>query len=377
MKLIHTSDWHFGMPVGTSNYEDCQRFFLDRLYDLIRQEKVEAVLCAGDVYDSGLVGADAIALFNDAATTLCAELGVQFVVIAGNHDSAARLAVCRELLRPAGLHVTGRLEREIKPVLLDSGRVAIYPLPFFGRDEVIALFPQEKGRIHTDEDAMEVVCDHIRKTMSPNRRNIVMAHAFVVDAELSESDRSARVGYATAVSGTVFRDFDYVALGHIHKPQILSDHIRYSGSPIKYAFGSEETQEKGVVLLDTDTMQQSFIPLPLLRDRKTVAGTYEALTARTDLSDDYLRLQVTDRYPGLELMSDLRQRFPYLLELSGKSLTDGESMSALSVEELERMDEEAIMVKFLAENFQEDPTEGQLALFREVLAWSEEEVDLG
>ncbi len=377
MKLIHTSDWHFGMPVGTSNYEDCQRYFLDRLYDLIRQENVAAVLCAGDIYDSGVVSADAIALYNDAATTLCAHLGVQFIAIAGNHDSAARLSVCRELLKPAGLHVTGRLERDVQPVILDSGNVAVYPLPFFGRDEVIALFPEEKEHIRSYEDAMAVVCQHIRKTMDPSRRNIVMSHAFIVDAELSESDRSARVGYATAVSKDVFQGFDYVALGHIHKPQIIGDHIRYSGSPIKYAFGSEESQEKGVVLIDTDTMTQTFIPLPLLRDRKTVTGTYEELIQRTDLENTYLRLQVTDRYPGLELMADLRQRFPYLLEMAGKSLTEGESLTALSVEELERMDEEDIMVKFMAENFSYDPTEDQLALFREVLAWSHEEEDKG
>lgn len=377
MKLIHTSDWHFGMPLGTSNYEDCQRYFLDRLYDLIRRENVGAVLCAGDVYDSGIVGADAIALYNDAATTLCADMGLQFIAIAGNHDSAARLAVCRELLKPAGLHVTGRLEREVQPVILDGGRVAVYPLPFFGRDEVIALFPEEKANIRSYEDAMALVCETIRATMNPDRRNIVMAHAFIVDAELSESDRSARVGYATAVSKEVFRGFDYVALGHIHKPQVIGRHIRYSGSPIKYAFGSEEQQDKGVVLIDTDTMTQTFVPLPLLRDRKTVTGTYEELIHRTDLAEDYLRLQVTNRYPGLELLADLRQRFPYLLEVAGKSLTESESLAALSVEELERMNEEDIMVKFMAENFSYDPTEDQLALFREVLAWSQEEEDKG
>ena len=377
MKLIHTSDWHFGMPIGTGSYEDSQRYFLHHLYDLIRREQVEAVLCAGDIYDSGVVGADAIALYNDAATTLCGKLGVQLIAIAGNHDSAARLAVCRELLKPAGLHVTGRLEREIQPVMLNGGQVAVYPLPFFGRDEVIALYPEEREHIRTYEEAMALLCEKIRATMNPNCRNILMAHAFVVDAELSESDRSARVGYATAVSKEVFRGFDYVALGHIHKPQIIDHHIRYSGSPIKYSFGSEEQQEKGVVLIDTDTMTQTFVPLPLLRDRKTVTGTYDELITRTDLAGDYLRLQVTDRYPGLELLSDLRQRFPYLLELAGKSLEESESLTALSVEELERMDETDIMLKFMAENFGYDPTEEQLALFREVLAWSQEEGDKG
>ena len=375
MKIIHTSDWHFGMPVGTGNYRESQEYFLRKLYDLIREEDVQAVLCAGDIYDSSVVNAEAIALFNSAATTLCAELGVSFILIAGNHDSAPRLASCRELLRASGMYVTGRLERDIVPVLLDNGNTAIYSVPFFGRDEVIALFPERKEEIRSQETAMKVVCDHIRENMKPERRNILMAHALIVDAELSESDRSARVGFATAVSKDVFEGFDYVALGHIHKPQIISEHIRYSGSPLKYSFGNEEAQTKGVVLIDTETMEQRFVPLPLLRDRMTVSGTYEEIIARDDLRDCYLRLNITDRYAGLELQADLRERFPYLLELQGKGLSESGDISALSVEELETMDETDIMLKFMAERFHYEPNDRQLALFRDVLAWSREEVE--
>lgn len=374
MKIIHTSDWHFGMPIGTGNYQDSQKYFLDRLYELIREEEVGAVLCAGDLYDSSVANAEAIALFNEAATKLCVELGVKFILIAGNHDSAARLASCRELLKASGMYVTGRLERNIEPVLLDDGKTAVYSIPFFNRDEVIAMFPERKEEIRSQETAMMVVCDHIRETMDPGRKNIVMSHSLIVNAELSESDRSARVGHATAVSKDVFHGFDYVALGHIHKPQIIADHIRYSGSPIKYSFGLEEEQTKGVVLIDTDTMEQRFVAMPLLRDRKTVKGTYDEVIIREELKDHYLRLYVTDRYAGLELQAELREKFPWLIELYGKSLEEGGEMSALSVEELETMDETDIMTKFMAEYFQYEPNERQLELFRDVLAWSQEEV---
>ena len=120
MKLIHTSDWHIGMGLGTGSYADDQRYFLSQLYALIRKEQVEAVLLSGDVYDSSVVSAEAISLYNEAVTTLCLELGVKLIVIAGNHDSAPRLASCRELLKGAGLFVTGRLERDIVPVLLED-----------------------------------------------------------------------------------------------------------------------------------------------------------------------------------------------------------------------------------------------------------------
>ena len=377
MKLIHTSDWHFGMPLGTGSYREDQRFFLQQLYDVIRREQAEAVLISGDVYDSSVVSAEAISLYNEAMTVLCRDLGVTVVMIAGNHDSAARLSACRELLRSSGLHITGRLEQSLEPVLLDGGKVAVYSLPFFGREEVTALFPEQKQEIRSQETATMVVCDRIRRSMDPNRFNIVLSHSLVVDAELSESDRSARVGFATAVSKEVFHDFDYVALGHIHKPQIIAPHIRYCGSPLKYSFGKEENQEKGVVLLDTETGQQRFVPLAPLHDRLTVEGNYEEIVARTDLENCYLRLYVLDRYAGLELVSDLRERFPYLLETYGKSLTETDTLTALSVEELQQLDEKTIMEKFMAENFGCEATPFQKALFVDVLAWSREEGELG
>ena len=377
MKLLHTSDWHFGMSLGTGSYAEDQRHFLEQLRELIDKERVEAVLLCGDIYDSSVVSAEAIALYNEAMTELCLEKRVQVIAIAGNHDSPARLASCRELLRGAGLHITGKVERNPQPVLLDGGSVAVYSIPFFTRDEITALLPEKKTEIRNTETAMLAYCSHIREQMDPARKNIVLSHALVVGAELSESDRSARVGFATAVSKDVFSGFDYVALGHIHKPQIIENHIRYSGSPLKYSFGTEEKQDKGVVLIDTDTMDIRFVPLMPRRERRTLEGTLEQILARTECREDYLRLYVTDHYAGLELISRLREQFPNLLEVYGKSLHEEGTMSSLSVEELETLSEEDIMVKFLAENFSAEPTAEQLSLFREVLAWSREEGALG
>lgn len=377
MKILHTSDWHFGIRAGALSLAEDQRQFLNQMAELIRAEKVEAVLLCGDVYDSSVVNAEAIGLYNEAMNLLCMDLGVQVITIAGNHDSAARLASCRELLRGAGLYVTGRLERDPEPVLLDGGKVAVYSLPFFGREEVTALFPEKKEEIRSQETAMLAVCDHIRESMDRNRFNIVLSHALIVNAEISESDRSARVGFATAVSKDVFREFDYAALGHIHKPQIIDSHIRYCGSPLPYSFGSEETQQKGVVLINTETGEQTFAELKPLRRRLTLEGTYEEIIAREDCREDYLRLRVTDKYAGLELVGDLRERFPRLLEVYGKSIGENETLSALSVEQLQSLDETDIMEKFLAENFGYEPTKEQQDLFQSVLEWSREEDDLG
>ena len=373
MKLLHTSDWHFGMTLGTGSYAEDQRFFLDRLYRLIREEKIEALLLSGDIYDSSVVSAEAIGLYNEAMTKLCLELGVTVIATAGNHDSAARLASCRELLKGAGLHITGKVERDPVPVLLDGGKVAVYSIPFFTRDEITALLPEKKDQIRNTETAMLAYCDHIREQMDESRKNILLSHSLIVGSELSESDRSARVGFATAISKDVFQGFDYVALGHIHKPQAIENHIRYSGSPLKYSFGAEESQEKGVVVVDTDTMEIRFVPIALKRERRSVTGTFEELLAREDIRDDYLRLYVTDQYAGLELVGQLREKFPHLLEVYGKSLTEEGELSVLTVEELEEMKEEDIMIRFLAENFSAEPTCEQLQLFRDVLEWSREE----
>lgn len=377
MKLLHTSDWHLGMSLGTGSYEADQRHFFSQLYNIIRQEQIDAVLLAGDVYDNSVSNAAAIALYNEAVTTICMELSVPMIVIAGNHDSAARLASCRSLLRKAGLYVSGKLERDPEPILLDKGRTAVYPLPFFNKDEVLSLYPEETDGIHTQEQAAEFICSRIRQAMDPGRCNIVLSHALVVGSELSDSDRSARIGLATAISKDVFREFDYTALGHIHKPQVITDQIVYSGSPIKYSFGGEETQEKGVVIYDTETGSRRFLPITQLHDRVTVTGTFEEIFSRTDLADSYLRLQVTDRYAGLELWAELQSLFPLLLELKGKSLEENDTITALSVEELHSLDETDILRRFLAENFSTEPTSDQMELFRDVLTWSQEEVDLG
>lgn len=374
MKLLHTSDWHLGMTAGIKSLEEDQRYFFQQLYEIIENEQIEVVMVAGDVYDSSVSNADAINLYNEVTTKICGEMGRKMVVIAGNHDGAARLASCRELLKEAGLFVTGRLTKEIAPV--EIGNACIYPIPFFNKEEVCALYPEQKKEINSQEKAMDLVCEQIRQKMDKTKYNVVMSHSLIVNAELTESDRSARVGFATAVSKDVFREFDYVALGHIHKPQQITDQIRYSGSPVKYSFGTEEKQEKQIIVIDTGTKETKTILLKQLHDRKTVEGTYEEIIQREDITNAYLRLKLLDRYAGLELMADLQSRFPYLLELYGKSLEENGEGSALTVGELQVLDEFDIMKKFFAENFSYEPDEKQLDLFREVMEWSEKEGDV-
>ncbi len=375
MILLHTSDWHIGMPVGNSNYREDQLFFVDELIRVIREEHVGAVIVAGDVFDSGKVSGEAIDIWNQAATKVCRDCRIPMIVIAGNHDSADRLAVCSELLKESSLFISGRLGNPVEPVTLDDGRVAVWPLPFFQSDAVRAGWPDRSEEAGNQAQAMKVVLDSIRERMGGYARNIVVSHALVSEAELSDSDRSARIGGASAVPVSVFDGFDYVALGHIHKPQKMNDRVRYSGSPMAYSFGAEEEHEKGFVLYDTADGSQRFIPVRQLHPHRTVTASYgEIPSLQRELEKCWLNLSVTDKPAGPELYSEMRDRFPYLAFLRGRFIGTGEMTGAITGEELMKMSDTDILKQFLTDTESLIiPTEGQLAWFEKAMLAEEEE----
>ena len=377
MKILHTSDWHFGASLSGTRIYDDQEYFLNQLYDIIERENIDLVICAGDIYDSSITNADSINMYNNATTKICNRLGKKMVVIAGNHDSAARLSACSELLKNAGLFVSGRIKKDIWPELFDDGRVAIYSVPYFNRDEVTAMFPDTKDQIRNQEDAAKVYFDSIRENMDRSRKNIVISHAYIVNSELSESDRAAQVGFATAVSKDVFADFDYVALGHIHKPQIITDRIRYSGSPVKMSFGKEESQQKVVYIYDTDRDEVTETALSQKHEWKSVSGTFEEVCSLTGLEDTYLRVELTDRPVGADTYAYLKNQFPLLLELKGRSFSVTGEESHFSQEQFNSLSEQEILLMFLGEKYGYEPEEEQLNLFLCAVSESEEEGELG
>ena len=333
------------------------------------------MICAGDIYDSSVTNAEAIELYSSAITRICKELKKKMIVIAGNHDSGARLASGRELLEMAGLYVSGKIVKNIIPITI--GNADIYPIPFFNRDEVIAFFPDQKAEINSQEVATKVLCDHIRETMDPSRVNIIVSHAYITSAELSDSDRAAQVGQATSVSKDVFEGFDYVALGHIHKPQAITETIRYSGSPIKYSFGVEETQIKQVLIYDTDSKEIIPVPLNMLHDRKSISGTYDEIRVMDAIDNCYLRVTVSDRIASLELLSEMREKFPGILELHGMSFEESGEETSITIDELTKLGETDIMIRFLEEQYHYTPNADQINLYKDVVESIGEEGDLG
>ncbi len=375
MKILHTSDWHLGMLINGVDISEDQRFFIDQIRQIVRDEGIDVVLIAGDVFDRPNVSGETIKLYDDAVTGLCSSDGAKTVVIAGNHDGAERLAQCSRLLADSGLYIAGALTRPVMKVEFDD--TDIYMLPWTDTARVRYEFPQKAEEITNTESALRVICDSIREDMDRSKRNILVSHAFIINAETSVSDKTAEIGFASAVSANVFEGFDYVALGHIHKPQDITDTIRYSGTPMPYSFGKEETQEKSVTIIDTADMSRRILPLKLLHERNTIRGTLDEVMkgdVPEEVRNGYVRVELTDRFLGAETMMALRGVYPNILEGRGLTYDEGGAKATMTAEDLRHAgsDPVAIFRSFCVDVIGMEPDVKQTELFMKALESGEE-----
>lgn len=366
MIFLHTSDWHLGATGGERDLWDDQKYFIDAICGIVREKRVDAVLLAGDVYDRSVPAASAIGLYDYAMNRLCGELGVKVLTIAGNHDSAERLASCAGLLDKAGLYLQGAAQRE--PRVVEFADSQVFFLPWITEEKIKSLYPEERDGITDLTEAYRVAVNHMREKFIPGKHHLLLSHAFITNAETSTSDRAAEIGFATQVPASVFEGFDYVALGHIHKPQQVNPFIRYSGSPMAYSFGKEERQEKSVTLIDTAAMTQEVVPLPLLHRWTTLTDCYEALLAGEypeEIREGYVRLNVTDTAVGLDMLSRLRQVYPNALVVAGKTYDGEDTTITLTMEQLEQMESDPAEVfkSFCREEMGQEATDHFLQLF--------------
>lgn len=370
MIFLHTSDWHLGATGGERDLWDDQKYFIDAICGIVREKNVDAVLLAGDVYDRSVPAASAVELYDYAMNRLCGELGVEVLTIAGNHDSAERLASCAGLLDKAGLYLQGAARQE--PRVVEFADSQVFFLPWVTEEKVRSLYPEERDGITDLTEAYRVTVNHMREKFIPGKHHLLLSHAFITNAETSTSDRAAEIGFATQVPASVFEGFDYVALGHIHKPQQVNPFIRYSGSPMAYSFGKEERQEKSVTLIDTASMTQQVVPLPLLHRWTTLTDAYEALLAGEypeEIRNGYVRLNVTDTAVGLDMLSRLRQVYPNALVVAGKTYDGEDTTITLTMEQLEQMESDPAEVfkSFCREEMGQEATDHFLQLFAQAV----------
>lgn len=377
MKYLHTSDWHLGMTFrGGISYRQDQKFAIDKICQIAIDEKVDGILLAGDVFDKSIASQEALLLYDEVMTYICGTLNIPVYLIAGNHDGAERISQCNELLKKSGLYIAGALEE--KPCVVNDGDVDIYMLPWISTDKVKSIFSEEAENVVSMEAAYKLVLDKYRQNFVSGHKNILISHAFIVNAETSTSDRAAEVGRATMVGSYVFDGFDYVALGHLHGPQQINDHIRYSGTPMAYSFGKEETQEKSVTIIDTNSQEQKIIPLPQLHRRTTLTGTFDELM-KADFDEDilngYVRLDVTDSYVGMDSMAAFHEKYSNLLEVSSKGFEHDDAKITMTIEEFERADEdpESVFKRYCQDILEETPSSHMIELFKSALINYEKE----
>jgi exonuclease SbcD len=319
MKLIHLSDLHIGKRVNEVSMLEDQEYILLQILQIIDEEKPQAVLIAGDVYDKSVPSGEAVTLLDDFLCRL-ATRRLQVLIISGNHDSPERLAFGNRLLEYSGIHISPVYNGQIKPITLEDeeGEVDFWLLPFIKPLHVKRFYPEEGIESYTDACRVAVEKMGICK----EKRNVLLTHQFVTGAAVCDSEEIS-VGGSDNVDAAVFSDFDYVALGHLHGPQnIGSNRIRYCGTPLKYSF-SEADQHKSVTVVTLGKKGELSLqlrPLTPKRDMRTLRGTFAQVTEPSFYAginvQDYLHITLTDEEEVPEGMGKLRLLYPNLMTMS-------------------------------------------------------------
>ena len=319
MKLIHLSDLHIGKRVNEVSMIQEQKHILSQILEVIREEKADAVLIAGDVYDKTVPSAEAVMLFDDFLCRLAKEQVPTFI-ISGNHDSPERLAFGHQLLADSGIHISPVYNGTVAPITLpdDQGNVHFWLLPFLKPAHVKRYYPDDGIESYTD--AIRSAISHM--DLDPKERNVLLTHQFVTGAATCESEEIS-VGGTDNVDASVFDDFDYVALGHIHGQQnVAGPRVRYCGTPLKYSF-SEEYHNKSVTVVHLGAKGELSLelrPLTPLHDLRSIQGTFEEIRDKSFYqgtnTEDYLHIILTDEEDVPEAVGKLRKIYPNLMKLS-------------------------------------------------------------
>uniref|UniRef100_UPI004056F4CA exonuclease SbcCD subunit D n=1 Tax=Acetatifactor sp. TaxID=1872090 RepID=UPI004056F4CA len=321
MKLLHTADLHIGKKIFERSMMEEQKYILNQIYDIALREKVDALLIAGDVYDRSVPPTEAVKVLDDFLTEFI-EAEIPVIMISGNHDSPERVAFADRILEKRGLYIAGNYSEPLKTVTLEDeyGPVTIVCMPF--------VKPAVTGNT-TSEQAVVQMLSALPMTLDGNRRHVLLAHFFVTGEqgevpELSDSESDVNVGGLDNVSAGLFQCFDYVALGHIHRPQHIGQgNVYYAGAPLKYSF-SEAMNEKSVNLVELGApgeVSVRKVPLTPLREMRCIRGKLQelmrkdVLTQVVDFKDDYVQATLTDTEELIDPIGTLRSVYPNVLQI--------------------------------------------------------------
>lgn len=339
MKIIHTSDWHIGKIVNEYSMIDDQKYILNKLIELIDEENIDVLMIAGDVYDRSIPPVEAVELLNETLSKLIIDRNVSVLVISGNHDSGERLSFGSKILEKQGLYIAGSDDKLYKKVVLrdNNQNVNFYLVPY--KDPALTKKLLNNKEIRSHNDAMIAVIDKIKEELNENEINILIGHGYVTmkreeaiegndhkyevaELQTSESERPLSIGGTDLIDGNIFKDFDYVALGHLHgRQRIGRDTMRYSGSLLKYSF-SEVKQKKSVAVLDLidKDINVELKELKPLRDLRIIKGNIEDLICEgrdiEEGKEDYIQAILTDDGELMNPMEKLKSVYPNTMLIS-------------------------------------------------------------
>lgn len=370
MKLIHLSDLHIGKRVNEFSMLEDQRYILIKIINIIIDEKPDAVIIAGDIYDKSVPSADAVGVFDDFLVRL-SSLSLKVFIISGNHDCPMRIAFGSRLMDSSGIHISPVYNGNITPIILSDnfGKICLYMLPFIKPSHVRRFYNEEEITSYTS--AIKLAISNMN--IDTANRNVLITHQFVTGATRSESEEIS-VGGSDNVDSTCFSSFDYVALGHIHGPQqVTRETIRYCGTPLKYSF-SESSHKKSVTvveMLEKGEVQIRTVPLEPKRDMREIKGKYMELTSRSYYSNmetqDYMHITLTDEEDIPDAIGKLRVIYPNIMKIDYDNARTRSNANIIGEDHIEQKSPLLLFSEFYEQQNNQKLSQEQTSLLSELI----------
>ena len=338
MKILHLADLHLGKRVNEMSMIEDQKYILDQIITLIKEESVGIVLLCGDIYDKSIPTIEAIHLLDEFLDQL-SKMAIKVLMISGNHDSIDRLSFGKSLFTRSNLYIASQFENEIEKITVKENGITVnfYMLPFVKSAYISHIF-----QLQTDsyEECFRYLIEHTK--IDEEETNILLSHQFVTankkNPELSDSETSS-LGGIDNIDFHIFDPFDYVALGHIHKPQAMGrEMVRYAGSILKYSF-SEIHMDKKATILTIDAKKEislSFHPLKPLRDMREIECSLEELLKKQceiGNQEDYMHVILTDEEQILDAIGKVRTLYPNVMQISFKNRRHMKQLESAQIKE--------------------------------------------
>lgn len=364
MRILHLSDLHIGKMIGSYSLLEDQSYCLDQILKIVENEDVDLVLIAGDIYDTAIPSAEAMELYSYFIEELVFTLRVKVVAISGNHDSAKRLDVNKEFFKKASYYMVGDYRQDVLSFEDKYGKINIHPIPYISLAKARSMFGE-------NFESFSDLYAYLLKDINYEGRNILLTHCYASETtyedenELTEGEKPLTIGGNDAMDAKLFRNFDYVALGHLHrKHYVLDPKIRYSGTFMKYSFS--ERGNKSVSLIDfKEKAEIKEIEIKPLRDFLTIEDSFENILAMEE-KDDYVQFILLDKYPVENAMAKLKTIFPNAVNIKYKDSSVFKSEKAFDID-IENLSSIELFKEFYKFKMKDPMTDEEVEIFKKVI----------